>query len=105
MNKCYKIYLLILGILSIYNYSIRVYNAMQIPVMSRKDGGTMKYPNIAAEQARKGMSEEQLAVHLGISRKTLYNWKAEGKIPQNKLEEMATLFGCSIDYLLGRISA
>lgn len=33
----------------------------------------MKYPNIEAERARNGMSSENLAAALGVSRKTLYN--------------------------------
>ncbi|MEG0941868.1 MAG: helix-turn-helix transcriptional regulator [Oscillospiraceae bacterium] len=60
----------------------------------------MKYPNIEAERARLGLSYEQLAVQLCVSRKTLYNWIARGAIPQAKLIEMARLFECSVDYLL-----
>ncbi len=63
---------------------------------------SLRYPNIAAEQARHGMSCTQLATALGVSRKTLYNWIHHGNIPQSKLKNMATLFRCSADYLLGR---
>jgi transcriptional regulator with XRE-family HTH domain len=59
------------------------------------------YPNIEAERARKGMSYESMASSLNVSRKTIYNWLNSGNIPQSKLEEMADLFGCSTDYLLG----
>ena len=45
----------------------------------------MKYPNIEAERARNGMSFENLAAALGVSRKTLYNWCATGNIPQSAL--------------------
>lgn len=65
----------------------------------------MKYPNIDAERARKGMTKEALAERLGISRKTLYNWVSNGEIPQSALENMADIFGCTVDYLLGRQSA
>ena len=65
----------------------------------------MKYPNIDAERARIGMSNDDLAKALGVSRKTLYNWISSGNIPQSSLEKMSKLFSCSIDYLLGRISA
>ncbi|MCC8064780.1 MAG: helix-turn-helix domain-containing protein [Clostridiales bacterium] len=62
----------------------------------------MKYPNIDAERVRNGMTQDELAQKLGVTRKTIYNWCSKGKIPQSKLEEMAALFGnCSIDYLLG----
>ncbi len=63
----------------------------------------MKYPNIDAERARVGMSAETLAQTLGVTRKTLYNWISKGKIPKTALEQMSALFGCSIDYLLGRV--
>lgn len=60
------------------------------------------YPNINAERARKGMSMEELAAVLGVTRKTFYNWISRGNIPQNKLEQMARLFSCSVEYLLER---
>lgn len=60
----------------------------------------MPYPNINAERSRKGMTVEALAQALGVTRKTVYNWMAHGNIPQSALEKMATLFNCSIDYLL-----
>lgn len=65
----------------------------------------MKYPNIEAERARAGFSNDELARKLGISRKTLYNWCVNGKIPQAGLVKMAELFNCSVDYLLGRVTS
>ncbi len=62
----------------------------------------MLYPNIAAERAKRRMSLESLARHLGVTRKTVYNWEHSGNIPQWALEKMAELFECSMDYLLGR---
>lgn len=62
----------------------------------------MKYPNIEAERARKGMSQDELAEKLGVTRKTIFNWAQNGNIPASALVGMADLFGCSIDYLLGR---
>ena len=62
----------------------------------------MKYPNIDAERARKNLTNEGLAMELGVSRKTLYNWISSGSIPQSALEKMADVFGCTVDYLLGR---
>lgn len=62
----------------------------------------MKYPNIDAERARKGISNDTLAEQLGVSRKTLYNWIDKGNIPTTALIQMADIFNCSIDYLLGR---
>lgn len=62
----------------------------------------MQYPNINAERARNGMTLEQLAAALGVTRKTIYNWISKGDIPRGKLVQMAVLFNCSIDYLLGQ---
>lgn len=62
----------------------------------------MKYPNIEAERARNGVSKETLAEKLGVTRKTLYSWMEKGNIPLSALINMADLFNCSIDYLLGR---
>lgn len=62
----------------------------------------MIYPNINAERSRKGLTMEEFAEQLGVTRKTVYNWMANGNIPQSKLEVMSDLFHCSIDYLLGR---
>lgn len=60
----------------------------------------MFYPNIAAERAKRKMSVDALAEALGVTRKTIYNWENNGKIPQKQLEKMADLFNCPTDYLL-----
>lgn len=62
----------------------------------------MLYPNIAAERARRDMTIEDLAAHLKVTRKTIYNWQNTGHIPAEKLVQMADLFNCTVDYLLGR---
>lgn len=63
-----------------------------------------KYPNINAERARLGLTLDEMAKKLGVSRKTLYNWIVNGNIPQKALVDMSSLFGKPVDYLLGRIS-
>ena len=60
----------------------------------------LRYPNIEAERVRAGMSKEDLAKELGVTRKTLYNWIISGCIPQNALDHMASLFNCAADYLI-----
>ena len=60
----------------------------------------MLYPNIAAERAKRQMSLEALAKELGVTRKTLYNWENNGRIPAVALERMSEIFGVSINYLL-----
>lgn len=62
----------------------------------------MKYPNINAEMARKGLTRSALAEQLGVNRRTVYNWLSEGKIPMDAAIKLSEFFGCSIDYLLGR---
>lgn len=61
-----------------------------------------KYPNIAAECARSNMSQNDLAVHLGVSLKTVNNWQADrSEIPASAIVSMAKLWNVSSDYLLG----
>lgn len=62
----------------------------------------MLYPNINAERSRRRLTISEFAKLLGVTRKTIYNWMMRGNIPQSKLEKMAEMFNCSIDYLLER---
>ena len=59
----------------------------------------MRYPNIEAERARAGLTQDQLADKLGVVRKTLYNWMTTG-IPEDGVKRMAELFNVSPEYLL-----
>lgn len=60
------------------------------------------FPNIEAERVRCGLSRTAMAEQLGVSRSTLRNWlRGDTEIPASKLAEMARLFRCSSDYLLG----
>lgn len=60
------------------------------------------YKNINAEMARRNMTNKQLADNLGVSEKTISNWKAgRTDIPSSKLINMTRMFGCTADYLLG----
>lgn len=62
-----------------------------------------KYPNIEAERARNGYSQEELIKMLGYKeRRTYYTWLTNGNIPTSVLIKMAELFNCTVDYLLGR---
>lgn len=61
----------------------------------------MKFMNIEAERARRGMSKEEFAKFLGIALKTYYNWQnGDTDIPSSALLRMSRMFGTSIDYLL-----
>ena len=62
----------------------------------------MDFKNIKAECARSGLTKADLAVALGVSYSTVRNYLRGGTdIPCSKLIEMAHLFNCSTDYLLG----
>ncbi len=60
----------------------------------------MGYPNLAAERARLGLSVDELAEELHVSRRTLYYWLNSGAFPESAIERMMQLFGCKRDYLL-----
>lgn len=58
--------------------------------------------NIEAERARRQMTKETLSKSLGITTKTYNNYiKGDTPIPSNVLLDMASMFGCTTDYLLG----
>lgn len=59
--------------------------------------------NIASERVRLGLSQEGLAEQLGVSRDSVKDWESgETTIRSSVLIRMADMFGCSLDYLLGR---
>lgn len=60
------------------------------------------FPNIDAERARIGLSRVGLAEKLNVSYGTIKNWmRGATDIPASKIVEMAKLFHCTTDYLLG----
>lgn len=54
------------------------------------------------EQRRKyGLSQEQLAERMGVSRQAVSRWETENTLPDAyNLKKISTLFHVSIDYLL-----
>lgn len=66
------------------------------------DKSITRFPNIDAERARLGLTKTALASELGIERATLAGY-VEGvrPIPLNILMKMASMFECSLDYLVG----
>ena len=59
--------------------------------------------NIASERVRLGMSQQDLADKLSVSRDSVKDWESgETAVRSSKLVEMADIFGCSLDYLMAR---
>lgn len=56
---------------------------------------------LTIQRKKMGMSQEQLADRLGITRQSVSKWEAGSSVPEiSKLVAMSELFGVSLDYLL-----
>lgn len=62
----------------------------------------MKYPNIKAEMGRHNITIKELAQNLKLSTNSV-SFKLNGKreFTLSEIEEIANLFNCSLDYLVG----
>lgn len=59
---------------------------------------------IASERKRLGLSQQGLGEMLGKDRSTIARWEADpSSVTVKYLEMMVGIFGCSLDYLLGRV--
>lgn len=58
--------------------------------------------NIASERVRAGLTQPQLAERLGLDISTVLRMeKDRAPVTGDRLVAMASIFGCSTDYLLG----
>ena len=58
---------------------------------------------IAAERILSSISQQELANKLGVVKQTVYRWENGITNPSiADLFAMANLFGCTVDWLLGR---
>lgn len=58
--------------------------------------------NIKSERTRLNLTQSELGKRVSVDAATIGRWEAEGSnIPSSKAIEMASLFGCSVDYLFG----
>ena len=55
--------------------------------------------NLAAEQARKNMTDQQIADYIGISRQAYSNKKRNGKFYVAEISKLCDLFDCTYEYL------
>ena len=59
--------------------------------------------NIRGERSRQDLTQEQLAERLDVSPSAIRSWENGTTKPgPNQLIKMSEMFGCTIDYLLGR---
>ena len=65
-------------------------------------GTLMKFrDNLLYQRQQRNMTQEQLAMLLGVSRQSVAKWEAGQSTPEvDKLMRMAELFGCSLDDLV-----
>ena len=57
------------------------------------------FRNLDAEQARFGLTNQQVADRLGISRVSFENKKKTGKFTTLEVKSLCKLFKCGFDYL------
>lgn len=57
--------------------------------------------NIRQLRAKRGLTQERLAVAMGIDRSTVTKWESGAAMPRaDKLTELAKVLGCTIDELM-----
>lgn len=58
--------------------------------------------NMEAERARHGQTREEIADHLGVTRRTYLNWMTgKSEMPSSAIIKLAKLWHTTTDYLLG----
>ena len=63
----------------------------------------MRHRNLAAERVRLGMTQRQLANTLGVGMTTIYRAEKDVALAgSDLLDRAASLFGCTVDYLMDR---
>lgn len=59
--------------------------------------------NLRGERCRQDLSQDELAERLGVSSASIRLWESGATKPSAaNLLAMSDMFGCSVDYLLGR---
>lgn len=61
---------------------------------------------IKAERLKLDMNQVELAKIMNVSKQTVSNWENANRTPDAiTLSQLADIFSCSVDYLLGRVDA
>lgn len=58
-----------------------------------------KYPNLQAEQAKKNLSNTEVATYLGLSRNSYEQKKKSGRFIPTEIKKLLNLFECRFEYL------
>lgn len=62
----------------------------------------MNFPIIEAERIKRRLDKDEFSEMLGVTRRTVQNWQnGYTEIPLSKLVKLSSVWGTSIDYLLG----
>lgn len=71
--------------------------------MPYKPTGPNVNANVKAEMRRQGIKQEDMALMLGVTERTVNNWlNGKRPIPGNYAVQMADLLNCTTDFILGR---
>ena len=71
-------------------------------VHRKKEGPEMSFrDNLQHLRATRGMTQEQLAMMVGVSRQSVTKWEAERAYPEmDKLLKICRIFDCTLDELV-----
>ena len=84
---------------TIDKFAERNYIIIIVCGLQTSKGGMNLFRNLDAEQARKGMTNTDVAGFLGISRVSYENKKKSGKFTTREIKSLCKLFECGFDYL------
>ena len=84
---------------TIDKFAERNYIIIIVCGLQTSKGGMNLFRNLDAEQARKGMTNTDVAGFLGISRVSYENKKKSGKFTTLEIKSLCKLFECGFDYL------
>lgn len=57
------------------------------------------FPNLEAEKARRGLTDDDLAQHLGLTRTAFTKKKNNKSFSLTEIDTLLTLFGSTFEYL------
>jgi len=79
------------------NIPLRYYTIIKIPKWDVRRG--LVFPNLEAEQARKGHINAQVAEKLNMSRRLYEIKKKNGTFKFNEIQKLLEMYDCNFEYL------